>query len=121
MFNVKNRRAGKVRGTKIKSDEKGRGNRKKIDVPGVGGGLGQNNLTGTLLPFFLKSTHIHVLCGLQIDMSREKRPILAHFLRNDNSPLFSRSNTGFCCHGSQSNPSNTTDCVYAPTVTKSAP
>ena len=37
MFNVKNRRAGKVRGTKIKSDEKGRGNRKKVMSPGDGG------------------------------------------------------------------------------------
>ena len=34
MFDVKNWRAGKRRGTKIKSDEKGRGNHKKSDVPG---------------------------------------------------------------------------------------
>ena len=48
MFNVKNWRAGKGRGTKIKSDEKGRGNHKKSDVPGGarGGGWGHNNLTG---------------------------------------------------------------------------
>ena len=35
------RRAGKGRGTKIKSDKKGRGNHKKSDVPGgARGGMG---------------------------------------------------------------------------------
>ena len=41
------RRAGKGRGTKIKSDKKGGATTKKVMTPRVpGGGWGQNNLTG---------------------------------------------------------------------------
>ena len=42
-----NKRAGKGRGTKIKSDKKAGATTKKVMSPGVpGGGWGQNNLTG---------------------------------------------------------------------------
>ena len=62
MFNVKNwnileimihikyflKMAGKGRGTKIKSDKKGRATTKKRCPRGCPGGWGQNNLTRTL-------------------------------------------------------------------------
>ena len=44
-----NKRAGKGRGTKIKSDKKAGATTKKVMSPGVpGGGWGPNNLTGAL-------------------------------------------------------------------------
>ena len=52
MFNVNNWRAGKGRGTKIESNEKGRGNHKKSDVPEGARGMVAEQFDRRIILFF---------------------------------------------------------------------